>query len=422
MARVPRGTTVRVKYYDDPWRKEPWAVHWNEYKPEFFGRPKQRSKWLPTAAKAEEWAAELRAQLLGTVPPPRQAHLPAWTPRADSFAALTGFDYSDLRPLRYTGWLRRVQQQREANTLRNYSDCVKNYLAPAPGHKRYPGLGTLIVSDATCTSKVFADYMEELYAAGVSLVMRKRLKSALSAFCSWAKFAGKLTGDNPCYGLGRILRHKGEENQKAEPNPFTGDEVTRFFDQLEAAEDACWVVYFQFLLDVGVRPGEAAALKWTALKLDQRKAEIELAYSTAGKEDKLPKTHERRTVQLTRRLVDLLLQWKVTQAEEAFRRFGQKAPVYVFTTRRGTRCLQDGTMPNVFARVTAACEITGHTPYNFRDTFATSHLLGSWDRKLAWVSKQLGHATPRTTEQFYYKYRDTSASDSFADEITTWGK
>ena len=426
MPRAPRGTTVRVKFHEDDWRTKKWAAIWNVYQAGFTGRPKRLSEWFATEAEAETFAAALRAGLLAATTPATEKTR-AMHP-ANSLAALAGFDYSydrktDLkdRGPQYTGWLLHVQQQNEANTLRSYADSVKNWLAPEQEHKRHPGLGHLIISDETCKPKVFADYMNALHGKGVSLAMRKRLKTALSAFCTWAKFAGRLDAPNPCFSLGRIIRRKGEEDQRPEPNPFSGDEVSRIFDQLEATEADCWVLYFRFLLDVGCRVGEAAALKWTALDLDRRKAKIELAYSTADKGDKLPKTHEKRTVDLTQRLIDGLLKWKVEQAKEAFRR-GRKVPVYVFTTRRLARMLPGSAMRAVFTRTLTACAITGHTPHDWRDTFATSHLIGNWDRKLAWVSKQLGHKTPRTTETFYYQYRDTSASASFADEIVNWEK
>src|SRR5262252_4165090 len=221
MPRAPRGTTVRVKFHDDEFRKQPWAAMWNVYKPGFTGRPKQLSEWFATEAEAEAFATRLRTVLTDAVVVATDKKKSRAAHAANTLGALAGFDYSydraadvkDAGPA-YTGWLLHVEQQREGNTLRGYADCVKNWLAPDKGHKRYPGLGNLIISDATCQPKVFADYMNELYDAGASLAMRKRIKTALSAFCSWAKFAGRLSGDNPVYSLGRMLRRKGERDQK----------------------------------------------------------------------------------------------------------------------------------------------------------------------------------------------------------------
>src|SRR4030095_2533528 len=173
------------------------------------------------------------------------------------------------------------------------------------------------------------------------------------------------------------------------------------------------------LRDAGVRVGEAAALKWSALDLDAATARIELSYSPSAKADKLPKTQERRGIDLTSTVVEQLREWRRGQREALLRR-GLKPSPYVFTNLRGQRRLPDGNMRRVFDRVMTACDITGHTPHDFRDTFATGHLTANWDRKLDWVSRQLGHATPATTAKYYHQFRPTKATKGFADEIRTW--
>jgi integrase len=408
-----RGTTLTIRRDADPQRKAPWGVFWNVYQNGVTGRPKQKSMWFATEAEAEEFKRLTQAALTAPTPPPA----PVSRRSTDSLAVLA------------QDWLAHVEDQREAATHRSYQGLVTHYLAPAPGHKRYPGLGNHIVDDRTFTPKVIADFLTRLHRDGVSLSMRRRAHRGLSAFCTYARFAGRLAGaSNPCKDLGRLIRRKGEEDAAPAPNPFTPDEITRIFDQLGAVEDD-WVPYYQFLLDVGVRVGEAAALKWTALDLAHHKARIELSYSTVALTDKLPKSHERRTVDLTARVVEQLLKWRVVQRQAAFR-CGRPQPEYVFTSRNPARTrakglarrIPDGNMRFVFARVMQACAITGHTPHDFRDTFATSHLVEAWDRKLGWVSKQLGHQSPTTTMTYYYNYRDTSASRGFADEIRAWEK
>jgi integrase len=379
-------------------------VFWNVYEPGRIGRRKQKSEWFATQQDAEDFKVRMLAALAqpDLILPVRVQH---W--RADSVGALA------------VDWLAHVEGQREAATHHGYQNCVRSYLAPKPGHKRSPGLGDLIVSDATLTPKVVADFETGLYKAGVSLSTRRRVHRAFSAFCSYAVFAGKLN-HNPCYSLGRMLRKRGEEDSEPEPNPFTPDEIARIFDHIEACE-ADWLPYFQFLYDVGVRPGEAAALKWTALDFDRLKVRIELNWSPAGKTDKPPKTHECRTIDMTSLVAERLLQWRPIQRQALLRRVIQQSP-YVFTSRRGTRAFQDSHVRLVFGRVMKACGIQGHTLYDFRDSFATSHLVEHWDRKLAWVSHQLGHKHVLTTQRFYYKYRPTTATKGFADEIRNWGK
>lgn len=359
------------------------------------------SEWFATQREAQLFAismAETLAQAVKTAP-----GVPAVHRHADSLAAIA------------LDWLNHVKDQREAATYKGYKDAVKNYLAPAPGHKRYPALGNLIVSDQTMTPKVIADYLTGLHQAGVGLSMRRRLHRSLSAFCTYAKFAGRLTGHNPCFDLGRLIRRKGEEDQEPAPNPFTQDEIARIFEYV-AAHESDWLPYFQFLYDTGVRPGEASGLKWDELDFDALKVRIALNWSPAAKGDKLPKTHERRRIDITGLVAEQLLAWRPVQRQELLRR-GAKQTSFVFTSRRGCRVLQGGTVRLVFARVMTACKITGHTLYDFRDSFASHHLADDWYRKLTWVSKQLGHKHVSTTERHYFTYRPTDASRGFADEI-----
>jgi integrase len=406
MSRAPRGTTMTIRRDADPTRKAPWGVFWNEYKAGHVGRPKQRSAWFATEADAQTFRAATLAALASDVPVPLA---PAVAHRvAGSFAALA------------PDWLSDVESDREDATHASYADTVKNWLAPAPDHARFPGIGTLLVGNTTMTTVAIKAYLKGLQRNGASLACRHRCQRAISAFCTWAKGAGYLTIDNPAFGLGRVLRHKDDVlGDDEEVHPFTLEQMAEIFDVIASSEED-YLPYFQFLHDVGPRPGEAAALKWTALDLGRRKAKIELSYAPKTRKDKRPKTHEVRTVDLTTRVVELLLWWRAEQRREAMRR-GRPVPVYVFTTRRLARILQDGNIQLVTRRVLDAAKVEGHRLYDFRHTFATSHLSVDWVRKLEWVSRQLGHKTPATTIDHYYAYRPSDATAGFADEIRSRG-
>lgn len=408
MTRSPRGTTINIRHVPDPTRKANWCASWNVYQPGASGRPKTKTAWFTTEAEAQEFKRLTLAALAG--PTPVASVTPTQWP-AETVGALV------------PDWLAHVKDLREAATYRTYASLASNYLAPPREHTRHPGFGRVLVRNGALTTKAVVDYMKALHAEGVSLSMRRRLQRALSAFCSYAIFAGRLTAPNPCSQVGRMIKQRGEAQAEPQPNPFTPEEIAGFFDQLHATEDLPVRAYFQFQYDVGTRPGEAAALKWTAIDFDRMRAKIELSYSPDAKADKDPKTHETRWVDLTDRVVELLRAWYPVQLQEAMRR-GLPRPVYVFTsrfiahhTRELGRFKQDGNIQLIFIRLASACRITGHTLYDFRDSFATSHLVGAWDRKLAWVSKQLGHKTPLTTAAFYYAYRDRRETQGFANEI-----
>ena len=184
--------------------------------------------------------------------------------------------------------------------------------------------------------------------------------------------------------LGLMLKLAVEEKtrEKAQPHyfGFQGDSpVEELVVEWIQARDGTW-----FNLD--------------ELDFDQLKVRIALNWSPVGKCDKLPKTHERRRIDMTGLVADRLLAWRPVQRQELLRRGAKQTP-YVFTSRRGARVLQGGTVRLVFARVMRACGIAGHTLYDFRDSFASHHLADDWYRKLTWVSKQLGHKHVSTTER-----------------------
>lgn len=402
---------MSIRYSPDETRPKRWGVHWNEYTDGHTGRPKQRAKFYATQAEAEKVQQIVLAELAR--PTPITARVPTYR-AADSLAALA------------MEWLAEVKETREAATHRNYEFVVIHYLAPEKGHARYPGLGPLVVSNETLTTKAVVDYMRSLHKAGVSLSMRRRAQRALSALCTYARFAGRLTGVNPCAEVGRMIRQKGEANEEPMPNPLAIDEIGRFFDQLTAVEGLPAQVYCQWQYDVGTRPGEAGALPWEKVDLDKQRAHIAYSYDPITGLDKDTKTHETRWVDLTDAVVALLRQWRGVQLEETLRR-GLSRPRYVFTSlrvahkkRELARYTQDSHIVEIFKRVTKACAITGHTLYDLRDSFATSHLVPAWDKKIAWVSRQLGHKTPLTTADHYYAFRDTGETRGFANQIRDW--
>lgn len=397
MAR--RGTTFRIRQDQDGNRPCPWGVWWNVYREGFRERPKQKSKWFATETEAQEFVRRTQVAL-------------AEADAADATAAtVTGTTYDRpgtvgaFAPL----WLADAGRRLDVSTVRSYTGLMHNHILPA--------LGNLVLSDKTFTPKPILDFYAVLQKQGMSLGTRCRVHGALSAMASYAVIQEWLK-INPCLGLGRKLRVTGEERDTP-PNPFTTDEIVRIFDYLAACEPD-WLPYFQFLHDEGVRVGELAALRWNKIDFAARTARIERSYSPPAKGEKDCKTHEKRTIDLTDTVIDQLLAWQPVQRKETFRR-GVKLPAHVLTNRRGNPRRQDGNMRRVFDRVMKALDIVGHTPHDFRDTFATAHLQEDWDRKLGWVSKQLGHKTPLTTSKHYYGYRSTAASRGFANEIRRRG-
>lgn len=405
--------TIRVNYVAGGKRAKRWGAFWNEYPYGPGTRPKPRAVFFETEVEAQTFRTRTLDALAAE--PPTANTPPPDLRRVDGFLAVWLLDH--IKPLR------------EVATWRSYHGLVRFHITPKLGHLKMRELTPL---------KVLAFY-NELYADGVSLATRRHVHTCLSSACNYAIIHEALA-TNPCAQQGRFLRHKDEQEQEPEPNPLSVSEAAQFFAWLEKHAPA-WYDYFLFLHDTGARVGEVAALKWANVSLENAKATISESYSpsvkahinaaekAAGRRgtgtgerdgEKATKTHQSRTIDLTTEVVERLLKWRQEQRVQSLRR-GRKVPIYVLTNRRGSPRRQDGNMRRVFDRGMQGCGIAGHHPHDLRDTFASTHLSQDWG-KLGWVSRQLGHKSPTTTERHYFKFKSTTASAGYADQIRAVSK
>jgi integrase len=353
-------------------------------------------------AKTEAEAIAMKSAMeraLAATPPPAASE-PTSTPKAGTLGAYL------------VDWLRDViEPHREAATYKSYDQQVRLFIEPKIGHVKLADLGR----------KKVREFLEDLYHDGVKLGRRRLVHACLRSACSSA-VSDELVPSNPCEKLGRLLRHKDEQDADPEPNPYTREQAQTFLTYVSEHEARVWSVYFQFLHDTGCRVGELAALKWydkngkPLVDLVGKRAKIEASYSPAAGKDKLPKTNQRRYVDLTDLVVDLLTEWKKEQRERLMRVGLNAKTAYMVTNDHGSPRRQDGNLVRVFTRVNKGCGFVGHTPHDFRATFATVHLTDDFGR-LPWVSRQLGHASERTTLDHYFRFLPTKTSANYANEI-----
>jgi integrase len=364
-----------------------WGCFWREPRRPGHTKRQRRAKYFATEAEARAWAADLveMAQRLATAPPPAAAPAGA-LPTAEWRVA----DY-------LAWWLRGVKEARTAATYRSYEGIARVHIVPGViddggrrfGDLRLRELGTLIV--------------RELYKRlGANLATRRHVHSCLSAALTTAAIDG-LIPSNPCLLLGRTLRKADEHGQDPEPNPFTREEAAAFLTWI-GTHAPRWLAFFTFLQDTGIRIGELAALKWACVDLVAGTALIEASFSPSAGKDKDPKTHQRRTIDLSKPLIALLITWRQTQRIETLAA-GRTPREYVFTSERtGAPMRQDGNLRRVWNRAIRGAKITERrTPHSFRDAFASWHLTADYKR-IGWVQKQLGHADKQTTLTHYFKF------------------
>ena len=139
------------------------------------------------------------------------------------------------------------------------------------------------------------------------------------------------------------------------------------------------------LLRLGLRPGEARALRWGDIV--GNKVLIERS-ATDRNQITLTKTGQSRSVDLSPALKDVLrLRQLKRGAADGDYIFGNGQPLDAsWVTKRFERALRE-------------CGITGHTLYDTRHTFAS--VLYARCRDVVYTARMLGHSSPTTTLQYY---------------------
>jgi integrase len=174
-------------------------------------------------------------------------------------------------------------------------------------------------------------------------------------------------------------------------------------------------VLWLFLVNTGVRPGEAFALRWNNVDLVTRTAHIQHSIERGTRRVKATKTGVDRYVDLTPRLVKALdvLQ---TDVEKAAVLDNREAPELVFPSDAGT--VLDG--HNVAKRFRALVRRAGlpqFSIYDTRHTYASHSLL--MGAPVTYVAKQLGHSKPTTTLQ-HYAHWIPSGDPGLAEKLEAW--
>ncbi|MDZ7801673.1 MAG: tyrosine-type recombinase/integrase [Trueperaceae bacterium] len=197
------------------------------------------------------------------------------------------------------------------------------------------------------------------------------------------------------------------------PTPLSPDERRRF---LKACNSSFYGGLYHLLIDTGLRPGEAMALKWEDVDLARKsiRAVQSVTRGSAGEpvftDPKTPRS--RRTIPMLDGLRDRLLAHREWQ-----RSHGLDATGLVFTTSEG-RPLRPWTFTRRDLKRTATrAGITKTvTMYVLRHTFATLHL--ATGTPLKGVSDLMGHSTIQQTADTYM-HADVSMTE---DWMARFGK
>jgi integrase len=266
-----------------------------------------------------------------------------------------------------------------ARTFDSYTHLLEKHVLPVIGEKRLTALTTRDVQG------VYAGMLSSGLSARTVRYAHAVLRNALAQAVKW-----RLLRYNPAIDVDL------PRERRAEREALTSDERARF---LEACKASYYGVFYRALVDTGMRPGEACALRWT--DVDFARGTITVARAvTRGQDGEAifaePKTAKsRRTIPMLGGLRDELLAHLDWQ-----RSTGLDAEGLVFTNQSGVML-----RPWTFARrdlertALAAGIAKSVSLYSLRHTFATLHVAAGTPLKV--VSDVLGHSTIQQTADTY---------------------
>jgi integrase len=290
-------------------------------------------------------------------------------------------------------WAKHKVRDVAPRTLQGYEYSLHRYVLPTLGHRKLIDLtlrdidtlyGAMLAGELPKPGGKRGEVCRPLSARTVRLT-HAALSQALSQAVKWG-----LLQHNPA-AEASIPSHKSREKIV-----LTASERTSF---LRACEGSFYGVLFRLLIDTGLRPGEACALKWTDVDFTRGAISVQRAV-TRGKGSEAiiaePKTvKSRRTIPLFASLREVLLKHQAWQRERNLHVSG-----LVFTNTNG-EILRPWTFStrDLFRTLKAAGIMKHITLYSLRHTFATLHVHAGTPLKI--VQDVLGHATIQQTANTY---------------------
>jgi integrase len=312
--------------------------------------------------------------------------------KLDEYKKKQGMGLIDEKPPRYgdfmTEWLKIKNVKLKPTSYQRIEGIVETHLKPSvlwacPIDKIDTLMIQEVIDGAKCTDN-------KRNGSPLSYSSLKKIHDTLNASLEYA------------YNQGRIVRNPARlaemppaaEFDKKEIEILTREEIGRFVAVASAKTRNGEPVYqnggiFLFMLNTGLRIGEAVGLKWSDYSEEKREIRISrnIVRIKGGLKEQSTKTkHGNRTVPLNQNAADALPK----------KRRGE----YVFASMNG-----EALSPrNVQRTLDIICEKAGiekRGTHVFRHTFAS--LLFENGEDIKYVSELLGHANIQTTYNIYIK-------------------
>lgn len=286
----------------------------------------------------------------------------------------------------------------EPGTLRGYEIQTRVHIVPDLGRIRLEDLTPFRVQQW-----ISSMVEKELSYSSVRLAYVV-LRMALSQAVAW-----NMIQRNPTDSVSLPAKLKAK---KAEMKTFTADEMHRFLAGIDDC-DARYQRYaaaFYTLLYMGLRPSEAAVVKWSDLDTDTRRLTIRRALAQVGSGTwvERPTTKTKagmRTLAVPQALLTRLQAHRIRQTRERLAAGPEwQDNDYIFATKTGT-FIAPNNMSRAWKKLCALTGVPAIRLYDARHTATTLELAAGVDIKT--VSKRRGHSSAAFTLDTYAHVLDS---------------
>jgi integrase len=227
----------------------------------------------------------------------------------------------------------------------------------------------------------------------------RNVHAALRAMLRAAVDDGVLLS-NPAEKLGRQLHLVASKTTRQENIKAMTREQRQAFLGAAAQEPLRYHALLFTLAGTGMRLGECLGLE--PEDIHQALRQVRVARAILEGEVSTPKSGHGRTIDISRKLAEVLNRWELERKTEKLRRGWAEMPRWLYYSDAGTP-LDDSNVRKVMARVLKRAKLPLHfTPHCLRHTYAS--LMLQQGESPAYVQRQLGHASIQLTVDTYGKW------------------
>ncbi|MCE4048052.1 tyrosine-type recombinase/integrase [Bacillus sp. Au-Bac7] len=292
-------------------------------------------------------------------------------------------------------WIKEYKEGKIAkNTYRLHERNIKNHIVPY--------FKSIQLNDLSY--KLYQQFINHLIELKYSKRTVEIIHGTMYGAMQKAKILKKIH-DNPCTDVSIYSAKEKREKENKAIIKFIPYEKIEAFLEAALSDNYTYYIFFRFLIETGVRKGEALALQWSNVDLTSNRIRIvqSLDYEADSEEELFSDTktyHSVREIPITNRLAMDLRSHKVRQNDNIFRlKQAYKNELDLVFCRENGTPLPKSTLFNAFRRILKKADLPALSIHTLRHTHAV--LLLESNVEMKYIQETLGHGSMQITSDIY---------------------